>query len=59
MAAQNYYELIKTKIEYLKENYKCLRNKKDDYAFSALCVKADYYTNPVITFMDVFKEYEQ
>lgn len=23
MAAQNYYELIKTKIEYLKENYKC------------------------------------
>ena len=59
MAAQNYYELIKTKIEYLKENYKCLRNKKDDYAFSALCVKSDYYTNPVITFMDVFKEYEQ
>ena len=30
MAAQNYYELIKTKIEYLKENYKCLRNKKAD-----------------------------
>ena len=28
MAAQNFYELIKTKIEYLKENYKCLRNKK-------------------------------
>ena len=28
MAAQNYYELIKTKIEYLKEKYKCLRNKK-------------------------------
>ena len=28
MAAQNYYELIKTKIECLKENYKCLRNKK-------------------------------
>lgn len=49
MAAQNYYELIKTKNEYLKENYKCLRNKKDDYAFSALCVKADYYTNPALT----------
>lgn len=30
MAAQNYYELIKTKIEYLKENYKCLRTKKDE-----------------------------
>lgn len=59
MAAQNYYELIKTKIGYLKENYKCLRNKKDDYAFNALCIKADYYTNPAITFMDVFKEYEQ
>ncbi len=59
MAAQNYYELIKTKIEYLKENYKCLRNKKDDYAFSALRVKADYYTNPALTFTDVFKEYEQ
>ena len=28
MAAQNYYELIKTKIGYLKENYKCLRTKK-------------------------------
>ena len=28
MAAQNYYVLIKKKIEYLKENYKCLRNKK-------------------------------
>ena len=28
MVAQNYYELIKTKIGYLKENYKCLRNKK-------------------------------
>lgn len=52
MVAQNYYELIKTKIEYLKENYKCLRNKKDDYAFSALCVKADYYTNPALTFTD-------
>lgn len=59
MAAQNYYELIKTKNEYLKENYKCLRNKKDDYAFSTLCVKADYYTNPALTFTDVFKEYEQ
>ena len=42
-----------------KAVYKCLRNKKDDYAFSALCVKADYYTNPALTFMDVFKEYEQ
>ena len=28
MAEQNYYELIKTKNGYLKENYKCLRNKK-------------------------------
>ena len=28
MAAQNYYVLIKTKIGYLKENYKCFRNKK-------------------------------
>lgn len=28
MAAQNYYVLIKKKIGYLKENYKCLRNKK-------------------------------
>lgn len=28
MAAQNYYELIKTKIGYLEENYKCFRNKK-------------------------------
>lgn len=52
MAATNYYELIKTKIEYLKANrdFSCLRDKKDDYAFTALCVQADYYTSPALSF---------
>lgn len=46
------YDFIRTKIDYLKENYQSLRQKTEDYAFSALCVKADYYKNPALDFND-------
>ena len=50
---------LKRRLDIWKKTINASEIKKDDYAFSALCVKADYYTNPAITFMDVFKEYEQ
>lgn len=46
------YDFIKEKITYLKETYPSLRQTKDDYAFSALCIKSDYYKNPSFDFND-------
>lgn len=44
------YESIKTKIDNLKSSYPSLREKSDDYAFSALCVRANFFKNPAIQF---------
>lgn len=44
------YDFIRSKIDYLKDNYQSLRQKTEDYAFSALCVKSDFYKNPALDF---------
>lgn len=43
------YNIIKDKIHAIKEEFPSLKNKSDDYAFSALAVKATYYKNPSLT----------
>lgn len=42
------YEYIVSKINSLKESFPSLRNKPNDYVFSALCVKAHFYKNPAL-----------
>ncbi len=44
----NNYEFIMAKINQLKEKYPSLRTRTDDYVFSALCVKANFYKNPAL-----------
>lgn len=44
------YEYIKTKISAYKDTYPSLRDKADDYVFSAVAVKFNYYKNPAIDF---------
>lgn len=44
------YDFIKDKIDCLKDSFPTLRQKRDDYTFSALCVKNDYYKNPSLDF---------
>lgn len=46
------YNIIKDKIHAIKEEYPSLKNKSDDFAFSALAVKAMYYKNPALTLSD-------
>lgn len=45
---QSDYEFIKDKIHVMKESYPCLRNKTDDYVFSALTAKSQFYKNPAL-----------
>ncbi len=52
MTSKECYEFIERKISYFKEKYQSLRNKSNDYAFSALCVKSNFYKNPVLDFDD-------
>lgn len=40
------YDFIKTKIDNMKETYHVLRDKSDDYVFSALALKSNLYKNP-------------
>lgn len=47
-----YYNIIKDKIHTIKEEFPCLKDKTDDYAFSALAVKAVYYKNPALSLTD-------
>lgn len=49
-AVQNPYEFIKEKIHTIKGIYPILQDKSDAYAFSALCVKANFYKNPALIF---------
>lgn len=39
---------IMEKINAMKETYPSLRNRKDEYVFSALCVKSNFYKNPAL-----------
>ncbi len=51
MAAANQnssYDYILSKIIALKDVYPSLRSKPNDYVFSALCVKANFYKNPAL-----------
>ena len=50
MPSNENYEYIKTKIQQLKESNPSLREKTDDYVFSILCVKSNFYKNPSLTF---------
>lgn len=50
MTPEECYEFIEQKISYLKENFQSLRDKRDDYGFSALCVKSNFYKNPALDF---------
>lgn len=39
---------IMEKINAMKETYPSLRNRPDEYVFSALCVKSNFYKNPAL-----------
>ncbi len=46
------YEFIQEKIAVMKRDYPSLREKSDDYVFTALCIRANYYKNPAIDFTE-------
>ena len=50
MATSESYNFIQDKIAVMKKDYPSLRDKPDDYVFTALCVRANYYKNPAIDF---------
>ena len=51
------YDYIKSKIKAYKDTYPVLRDKKDEYVFSALAVKSNYFKNPAIDFNE--SEFEE
>ena len=48
----DYYATIANKIHAIKEEYPSIKDKPDDYVFSALAVKATYYKNPALSLSD-------
>ena len=42
------YNYVADKVKSMKEKYPALRTRADDYVFSALCVKANFYKNPAL-----------
>lgn len=42
------HDFIMGKINALKETYPSLRNKSNEYVFSILCVKSNFYKNPAL-----------
>ncbi|MBE5749164.1 MAG: hypothetical protein E7344_06030 [Clostridiales bacterium] len=52
MSKQNSYDFITEKINALKETYPSLRKQSDEYIFTALCIKSNYYKNPSLSFTD-------
>ena len=48
----NAYEYITDKIKGLKTQYPSLRARTDDYVFSALCVKANFYKKPSLALIE-------
>lgn len=52
MNKSNAYQIIKSKIQSLKTAFPCLRNSKDEVAFTALCVKSNYFKNPSLSFTE-------
>lgn len=51
-SANSSYDAIKLKIQSLKSTCAPLREKRDEYVFSALCLKANIYKNPALTLLD-------
>lgn len=50
--SQNSYEFITQKINSMKTSNPSLRNKPNEYVFSALCVKANFFKNPALVLND-------
>ena len=46
------HDFILENIKSIKEIYPSLRNKSNDYVFSALCVKSNFYKNPALVLND-------
>lgn len=42
------YDYIASKVRAMKDTYPTMRSKSDDYVFSALCVKSNFYKNPAL-----------
>ena len=52
MTNSNLHDKIASKIRAMKADYPSLRDKSDEYVFSALCVKAHLYKNPAYVLDD-------
>ena len=52
MPVNNSYDFIQNKINYMKTTYLTLREKSNDYIFSALCIKSHLYKNPALNLTD-------
>lgn len=46
------YQSISAKIQALKTAFPSLREKKDEYVFTVLCVKSHFFKNPSLTFSE-------
>lgn len=53
---QESYDIIHNKIHAFKESSHYLKDKSDDFVFSALSVKATYYKNPALILDDTALE---
>lgn len=49
MPNNNNYLFIQNKIQTLRGSYPALRTKSDDFLFTALCVRANFYKNPSLS----------
>lgn len=47
-AMKGSYDFIVEKINAMKETYPLLRSRSNEYVFSALCVKSNFYKNPAL-----------
>lgn len=52
MSTPTSYDIIKDKIVAMKKAYPKLSSKPDEYVFSALCIRANYYKNPSLNFSE-------
>lgn len=52
MDKKSSYETISSKIKALKESFHSLRNESEEHTFAVLCVKANLYKNPSLSFTD-------
>ena len=55
MSTTEAYVYLQEKIAAMKRDYPLLRDKTDEYVFTALCVRANYYKNPALDFTPFLK----